>query len=560
MLIQFSLQDSSSVPFHSLPIDIHHSENTIKQIIQFENSPHLFHLQIHYDQHYIRRHIDIIGNLVFKNLCDIDLNFKLYLTVDSKQIDLFIPKNQPYISCLQTIEDIEYIQWNSSIKYSINQLNQEGIISTSDQTSIWIHLFQYENFTCLIFTPIVVYRSYLTQSVLLHLNQTQSFILPSNGFDTYFYDLNFENLNTIYEHRLQQIDAEQLTEVIFQLNKQSYLSLDKIENLHEENLSLIDYLLNLKSLYSTEQTILDLLRHEHLKTKQTDNDLPIPLIEQTNEILNTSLIPTMGSNGPAMYEPNIIIQTKPIQPQQITTNSIVCRVESKLLYSYLNTILIQLKPSTLINNLTPFNFHFYANAGHNHIYIHSEQLTCLSKFEYNQIQFVLIDPNDGEHIQCQTIELVFRNIPLINSTNIIQNRLLTNNSIDLFFIKSSNNDYFVFHIKHEYIDQTHILTIQSKYHFFNQTNHSLLCYILPISKQQYFIDYPFNCLTLKSNEKISLYRFQGIPTTDIVYYLIFQYQLNDKQYLSKPIQLIPIIDENENRQCFCLFQKDEQIK
>ena len=47
-----------------------------------------------------------------------------------------------------------------------------------------------------------------------------------------------------------------------------------------------------------------------MKSKQTDNDIPIPLIDQTNEILNTSLIPTIGANGPAMYEPQITFQTK----------------------------------------------------------------------------------------------------------------------------------------------------------------------------------------------------------------------------------------------------------
>jgi hypothetical protein len=226
----------------------------------------------------------------------------------------------------------------------------------------------------------------------------------------------------------------------------------------------------------------------------------------------------------------------------------------------LNTILIQLKPSTLINNSTPFNFHLYANVGHNHVYINSNELTCLSKFEYSQIQFILIDPHDGEHIQCQTIDLVFRNIPMINSPTIINNRLYTNGSIDLYFIKSSNNDYFIFHLKHEYLDQTHILTIESKYRFINQTNQSLLCYILPISKQHYTIDYPYNSFRITSNEKIPLYRFQGTPSTDIIYYLLFQMEKNEKEYLSKPIKLASIIDENENRQCFCLFQKDEQIK
>lgn len=316
-LIQFSLEHFSTDPFYSSPIDIHHTDNNIKQIVQFENSPHLFYLQIHYDEHQIRRHIHILGKLILKNLCNIDINLKLYLNVGSRQIDITISKNQSYLSCLQTKEDIEYIQWNSSNKYSIDQINQDGIISTSDQLSLWIHLFEYENLTCLIFTPIVIYRSYLTQSVLLHLNKDKPFILPSNGFYKFFYELNFENSNQIYEHRLQQIDADQLTECIFQLNKQSYLSIDRIENIHQENLSLIDFLLKTKILYSSEfneqhqsYSIIDLLRQQHLKYKETYDDIPIPLIEQTNEILNTSLTPMIGANGPAMYEPQIQFPTR----------------------------------------------------------------------------------------------------------------------------------------------------------------------------------------------------------------------------------------------------------
>ncbi|CAF5149168.1 unnamed protein product, partial [Rotaria magnacalcarata] len=246
-----------------------------------------------------------------------------------------------------------------------------------------------------------------------------------------------------------------------------------------------------------------------------------PLIEQTNEILNASLVPSIGANGPSMYEPPAPMQAKKVEtlinPTLITTSSIACRIEPIRLYSHLNTILLELKPVTIINNSTPFNFHLYANAGHDHIYIHADQLNCLSKLEYSQIQFILIDPHDGEHIQCQTVDLIFRNIPLMNVGAIINNRLYTNGSIDLYFIKSSNNDYFIFHLKHDYIDRTHVFTIESKYKFFNQTNQALLCYVLPISKQQYTIDYPFNCLELKSNEKMNLYRFQGIPSSDIIY-------------------------------------------
>ncbi|CAF1518755.1 unnamed protein product, partial [Rotaria sordida] len=70
---------------------------------------------------------------------------------------------------------------------------------------------------------------------------------------------------------------------------------------------------------------------------------------------------------------------------------------------------------------------------------------------------------DGEHIQCGTIDLTFRNITMMNTTNIINNRLYTNGSIDLYFIKLLNNDYFIFYLKHEYLGRTHILTIESKY-------------------------------------------------------------------------------------------------
>lgn len=561
MLIEFSLEETSSEPFKSTSIDIHHTDKKMKQIVQFENSPHQFFLYIDHDEHRIRRHMHILGRLIIKNLSNFDLNIKFYLHVGSRQIDLFIPKTQSTVSCLQTIDDIESIQWNSSLKYRIDQLNEEGIISSSDQTSIWIHLIHTENFTCFLFTPIVVYRSYLTQPVFLHLNKTKPSLLPSHGHYTSIDSFVFDKSNQIYEHRLQQIDAEQITGNVFQLTQRSHVTLNPLEYFPQESHSLIDYFLDIQSpSSSSEQSPLDLLRQEHHKLKQTEDDIPIPLIEQNNEILNTSLIPTIGANGPAMYEPAVPISTKKTSSAPMTSNSIDCRIEPIRLYAHLNTILIQLKPSTLINNLTPFNFHFYANAGHDHVYIASEQITCLSSLQYSQIQFLLIDPNDGEHIQCQTIDLIFRNIPLMTSNTILNHRLFANQSLDLFFIKSSNNDYFICHLKHEYLDHTHILTLQSKYRLFNSTIYPLICSILPIGKQQYVTDYPFHSFAIEANEQINLYRFQGIPSTDMIYQLVFQFHGYEKQYLSKPIQLLSIINENGNRQCFSLFHRDEPIK
>ncbi|CAF4959345.1 unnamed protein product, partial [Rotaria magnacalcarata] len=239
--VEFSLDHTSTEPIYSSPIDIHHSDNNMKQVVQFLNSTHLFYLQIHFDQHQIRRHIHVIGKIILKNLCNIDLNIKFYLNVGSRQLNLFISKNQSYLSCLQTIEDIQFIQWNSSMKYSIDQLNQDGIISTSDNLSVWIHLFEYENLTCFVFTPIVIYRSYLTQPVLVYLNNDKSFLLQSNGIYTFFNDIIFDDANSIYEHRLQQIDVEQLTSCIFKLDKQSFSSIDRIDDIHGDDLTLIDY-------------------------------------------------------------------------------------------------------------------------------------------------------------------------------------------------------------------------------------------------------------------------------------------------------------------------------
>lgn len=234
------------------------------------------------------------------------------------------------------------------------------------------------------------------------------------------------------------------------------------------------------------------------------------------------------------------------------------------LYAHLNTILIQLKPLTLIDNRTPYHFHLYANAGHDHVYIQAEELTCLSKLGYSQMQFVLIDPHDGEHIQCQTIDLVLRSIPMISSTSMINSRLFSDGYVDLYFIKSSNNDYFVVRLRHEYLDHTHIFTVQSKFFFNNQTDQSLMCSILPISKQQYAIDHPYHCLQIPSQETCPIYRFQGVPSTDISYYLLFQRTSQDKyaavNVVSKPIQLLPIMNDSVNRQCFCLFQKDNLLR
>ena len=274
----------------------------------------------------------------------------------------------------------------------------------------------------------------------------------------------------------------------------------------------------------------------------------------------TILVRRFGVLGVAWIRKRDVFDVLVVTSTQLTTNSIDCRIEPIRLYAHLNTILIQLKPLTLIDNRTPFHFHLYANAGHDHVYIHADELTCLSKLGYSQMQFVLIDPHDGEHIQCQPIDLVLRSIPMISSASMINNRLFSDGYVDLYFIKSSNNDYFLFRLRHEYLDHTHILTLQSKFFFNNQTDQSLMCSVLPISKQQYAIDHPYHCLQIPSQEKCPIYRFQGVPSTDISYYLLFQRPTQDKyaavNVVSKPIQLLPIMDESVNRQCFCLFQKD----
>lgn len=317
ILIEFSLEHSSNDPIYSAPINIHHSDNNTSHLIEFLNSPHSFYLQIRYDEHQIRRHIHIMGRLILKNLCNKDLNIKFYLKVGSRQLDLFLSKDQSYLSCLQTKEDIEYIQWNSSPKYSIDQLNQDGIISTSEHSSIWIHLFEYENLTCFIFTPIVIYRSYLTQAVLLHLNEDKPFVLQSNGAYTFLNEFDFENSSQIYEHRLQQIDAEQLSPCIFELNQQSYVSLNQIDNIHQDSTPVVDYILQTKvpstvqiNEYNKSFSIIDFLRQQHLKLKETEDDIPVPLIEQTEEVSETSVMPSIGANGPAVYEPSIPVQTR----------------------------------------------------------------------------------------------------------------------------------------------------------------------------------------------------------------------------------------------------------
>ncbi|CAF4789223.1 unnamed protein product, partial [Rotaria magnacalcarata] len=62
-----------------------------------------------------------------------------------------------------------------------------------------------------------------------------------------------------------------------------------------------------------QYSVIDLLRKQHIKAKQTDDDIPVPLIEQTNEILNASLVPSIGANGPSMYEPPAPMQAKKVE-------------------------------------------------------------------------------------------------------------------------------------------------------------------------------------------------------------------------------------------------------
>lgn len=564
IFVQFSLENFANDPFYSPGIDIHSN----KTLVQFDNSPHVFYLQIDHDSHQIRRHIHLIGKFLIKNLSNIDLQLKLFLSVGSRSIDLTIDKDQSFVSCLQTIDDIQSIQWNNSTIHSIDHLNSDGLISTSDETSLWIHLIHVEHLTCLIFTPIVIYRSFLTQNVQINFNRTQSCILNSNGMLTFFHHLHFNDKNQKYSHHLQQIDADQMTESIFELNHQSYLTVNpnptNEQQQQQQQSNLIDQILHLEIRQSTSTKLVELLKEEHRNHPATDDDFPVPLIEQSNEILNSSYVPTMSSNGPVSYEPHLPpIPPKPmnslVSSAPLTTNSIDCRLEPIRLSPHLNTILIQLKPLTLVNNLTPFNFHLYANSGHDHVYISSNEITYLSKLNSSQMQFVLIDPHDGEHIQCQTIELILRQIPMMQSNTLIQHRLFHNGFLDLYFIKSSNNEFFLVRLQHQYVDRTHLLTIQSKFIVLNKSHQSFSCSILPIAKQQYSIDQPYHHFELLSENKFDLYRFQGVPTSDIDYYFLFQRLANDRyatNFLSKPIQLLTNVDESGNRQCFCIFQKD----
>jgi hypothetical protein len=306
IFVQFSLENLSNDPFYSSAIDIHTIDENKNVLVQFDNSPHVFFLQIQYDQHHIRRHIHLIGKFIVKNLTAMNLDLKFYLNVGTRSIDLFIDKNHSYVSCLQTIDDIQSIQWNSSNKHAMEQIHADGILSTSEQTTIWIHLFQLDNIACLVFTPIVIYRSFLTQSVELHLNRTHSCRLQSNGVYTYFHGIQFNDKQQKYQHQLQQIDANQLTDNVFELDRQSYRTVNCNPTMEKPSQSLINYLLNVDVLScSSSSNIIDLLRDEQRQHLSTDDDLPDPLIEQTNDILNSSFIPSMSANGPAMYQPSM---------------------------------------------------------------------------------------------------------------------------------------------------------------------------------------------------------------------------------------------------------------
>ena len=556
--LQFSLENLSNDPFYSSSIDIHQSFETAqrKLAVQFDNSPHVFYLEIAQDQHQIRRHIHLFGRFLIKNLSQIDIRLKLDLRIGSRSIEFFLGKNDDqYLSCLQTLDDIEFVQWNSSIKYSIDQLNSDGIISNSEQTSLWIHLFQSDQFTYLIFAPIIVYRSFLSQMVQLHLNDDRSVPLEPKGVHTFFDQLRFDAKNEKYSHRLQQIDADRWTETIFELRQQSYLTVaTRNSTMENENLNSIDSLKTFRFVRSSKTSnLVDLLREEN----SNDENFPTALneIEPDSNSFKEKFVTSK-------FKKNFSISIR-ISLVFSAMSSIDCRIEPIRFHPNLNTVLLQLKPMTLIDNRTPFFFHFYANFGKDRIYVDAKNFTGLSQLEFSQLQFVLIDPHDGEHIQCQTIDLILRPIAMINQNTMIHSRLYYKKSIDLYFIKSSNNDYFLFRLQHDYIDQTHFLTIQSKYVLVNRTNHPLALTILPISQQQYAIDYPYLQYELLPNESTSIYRFQAIPSTDVQYYFLFQRTGQDRNYsnsISKPIRLLTNVDESGNRQCFCLFQRDSLLK
>ncbi|CAF1477404.1 unnamed protein product, partial [Rotaria sp. Silwood1] len=64
---------------------------------------------------------------------------------------------------------------------------------------------------------------------------------------------------------------------------------------------------------------------------------------------------------------------------------------------------------------------------------------------------------------------------------------------------------------------------------------------------------------LTLTRQVTMDRFQGLPSTDIIYYLLFQNEINDKQYLSKLIKLMKKLMEMETDNVL-VYKKDDKIK
>ncbi|CAF1003428.1 unnamed protein product, partial [Didymodactylos carnosus] len=569
------------------------------KLLKFINSPYTMYIKNDLDQHGIRRSIHLFGSLIIRNFCDIDLTLHIEQQKTTSILEKILPANGQYVSLIQSVQQMQAIKWKivNNDKYSeryliqdLLQQPQQGIFSSNgNNTSLWIHLFNEIIFgtdsmcTCLVFTPIVIYRSYLTDSIYLHLNQKSkqstsypietTLLLESNAKTNYYYSI---HKDFVYTLRLQQLDSKTPTDCVYELNSLTYSKIENIEYIQiNTNQTITDYVLELKSFHqhhSHTTSIVDLLQEQQREEKKTNDIVHLP--SSANDVLvPITMVQTISANGPSMYDVTSNILLKQKQSEESTavnnhntdagelTNSIDCRLETSLLYSKLNTILIKLKPSTIIQNLTPYEFIINFNQNEQKVYLLREQSLCLPKLTSNLLQFTLLI-NDTDRMQCSPIEIISSSVIASSKSN----RLYLNSSLDLNFIASSNTEHYLFKIKFIHLDNTNIFTLSSKYVLNNKTNMPLKCRILlwsPLKsslkpqQQPQTVDTTINVLNVDKHSLCSIYRFQDIPNTANQYYLIFEHEMKHySQYVSKPIRLVQKQEQDGDRQCLCLFKND----
>lgn len=485
----------------SAPVDPNEIHENFQQIVFGKNDEKNFFLR-----RAPTRRIEIFSRFFVKNLTQRKVRLRFFFRRENASP---IEIGDGSTTFDGKLDDFAALQIDDGQIISTEQIRQDNIFLRHENFSFYLQYFHDETFEAVVLTPIFLLQSFLPQTVELIFDENQTFPVSGNGA-TEIFSPNQQQ----FTFKLKQIDAERTSDVLFQFQPDSteiFPSKLQIDDLYE-------FLTNFEFPSTGE-------------LKKKPSEFPSDFDSSPETTNNDS-----------------------------AKNSIDIRIEPFRLESRLKTILLQFKPLTLIENKTPFLFHFNGNEN---VFIDSFGSISVSNIEKSNFQFVLVDPADGKFLFSQTIELILRPVVVLNANKLIENQLYFNKFVDLLFVKSTNDEFYLVRLEHKFFDQIHVLTLREKYLIVNRTETPFNVTVFPVSKQSQVVDSSFFFFQLDGRQSKAIFRFQSVPSSEIFFYLHFQRVKNERSQnflFSKPIALFSKLDEHFYRQNFNIFHRDSILK